>query len=232
MVIKILASLQNHPPCTIKPALPEEATKASFLKKSPMKKCKVLFTLVLLLVLFVSVAKAKEPAEEILAALPVSIGSFAAGTLQVYDKPGLGASIGYNDISAGIALTLYLYDDGIDNIADGSASTEVLLTKETAINDIMMYIQNTSTDFEIITDTNKELELGGGRRLGVLFTQFSYNSSNPFTGEQEKLYSDLYLTGLKGYFCKIRITRLASIYTEEEKEIEKVVRELLTRLAK
>ncbi len=78
---------------------------------------------------------AKEPPETILKSLPAKIGTFVAENPVSYENKELGASIGYND-SEGTALTLYLYDLGVEKIEEGITSPVVNMAREMAMKDL------------------------------------------------------------------------------------------------
>jgi len=184
--------------------------------------------LVALLVAAVCPAMAKDTPEQVLKSLPAGIKTFAAEDPHVYEEPGWGASIGYNDLS-GVAVTVYLYDLGLNDIGDGIASQVLLDEKKEVIGGI----ENSGywSDVLVTADDQQAIRLDNGKKVDVLFTQFSLNGTDPATGSPLALRSDLYLTGLNGFICKIRITRPASTPEAKEKEIASVVKELLSRLA-
>jgi len=174
--------------------------------------------------------QAKEPPEAILQSLPDRVKTFIASDTVSYDEPGLGASRGYNDPD-GIVITLYLYDLGVLNVEDGVTSEIILAAKEHAIEDIrqaesMGYYNRV----QIISDRQILFDPGDGRSLKMLSTKLSYIMKNPVTAEQHQVASDLYLTGLRGYICKIRVSRAAAREKEWENRIEDALYTLLSIL--
>ena len=170
----------------------------------------------------------REAPEQILKTLPSSIGAFIAEAPYVYEKPEWGVSIGYNDYSSRIALTLYLYDNGQGVIEDGIASKAVLEEKKSVIQEIKEV--TTWRNVSIIKDGQQEFNLDNGKKVPVLFTQFSLEDASSPPGSHEILRSDLYLIGAKGYYCKIRITRLASTPADAEERIKEIEAALLSKL--
>ena len=189
----------------------------------------VLFSALLLQAGGMVSAAEKQTPEQILKTLPSSVGAFIAEAPYVYEKPEWGASIGYNNDSPQIALTLYLYDNGKGIIEDGIASKMVLEEKDSVIQEIKEGA--TWRNVLIIKDGQQEFNLDNGKKVPVLFTQFSLEDANSPPESHEILCSDLYLFGAKGYFCKIRITRLASTPADVEERIKETVAALLSKLA-
>lgn len=172
-----------------------------------------------------SQALAKEAPEKMLQAFPASIGTFEALQVEVYDEPGMGASLGYNDMS-GIALTLYLYDLGIEDIKDGIAS-EVI---KTAKGQMMEEIYETSkmgiyTNVKVASEEGIVFELDKGSKLDVLFVALSYDL--PLEGQLLPMLSEAYVTGLKGQICKIRVSWPKDIEAGQRKEVIKSILSLL-----
>jgi len=196
------------------------------------KRAACFFIVALVTILFVSSTAsisplaAKEAPEQLLESLPPTVEAFVARTPYLYDDPRAGASRGYNDPS-GIAITLYLYDLGLGDIEDGITAKVLLEDKENVIDEI----RNSWRNVSVVTDGIRDVDLGKGRKVPVLFTQFSFQAPDEGPGSADPLRSELYLLGMKGYICKIRITRFASTPEKKEQEIDKVVSTLLSRLA-
>jgi len=191
--------------------------------------------LLLMLILVTSIAtpvNAKESPEVILRSLPAQIKTFIAEDPLSYDDKRLGASIGYND-PGGIAMTVYLYDLGGGDVEDGVGSEMIKTSKEQAIEDIR---QSESMGYysgvKIISDNQTIFDLGEGKSLKVLFISLSYILNNPLISNQQQVASDLYLVGLKGYICKIRVSRPAVKEREQEGRIQEALATLLSVLHK
>jgi hypothetical protein len=177
-------------------------------------------------------AFAKDHPESILRSLPASIKTYIAGERISYQDKRLGASIGYNS-SSGISVTIYLYDLGATGIKDGIDSAIIIDSKNMAVADIR---EAESSGFYrnviILSDKQKSLELKDGTKIALLHMSFTYLLNNPYTGDVSTVVSDLYLTALKGYVCKVRVSRPAGLAKEDEGGITEMLRELFSYLKK
>ena len=172
-------------------------------------------------------ATAKETPEQILKLLPTEVEGTSAKPIHVYPEPESGASIGYNfDVAT---VTLYIYDLGETNIENGIASEFILSVKNATVEGIAT--GDTWQNSKVISDGSKEFALGNNKKISVLFTQFTLEDKNTLTGVSTQLRSDLYILGTKAHICKIRITRPANNSEAQEQKIEKIISELLSKIA-
>jgi hypothetical protein len=175
-------------------------------------------------------AFAKDPPETILQSLPTQFKSFTAEEPFLYNDKRLGASIGYND-QAGTAITVYLYDLGAGDIETGAGSQIVKMAKEGAIADIKQAEQmGYYSNFNIVSDKQMDFDIGEGKSLQILFVSCTYEFTNELTGIKQQVASSIYLTGLKGYICKIRVSRPADMDKDREEGIRDILRILLLDL--
>lgn len=175
-------------------------------------------------------ALAKESPETILRSLPSQISSYSATDIVPYEDVRLGASLGYNH-PAGIVVTLYLYDLGEKDIREGIDSEIIAASKDMAVADIreaekMGYYGKVT----VVSDAMKTLKLSGGREIKLLFLSLTYLLNNPNTGESSPVASDLYLTGLRGFICKVRISRPSGLGKTDEDGIAEMLNDLLSAL--
>lgn len=189
-------------------------------------------SVIALLCCITSASFAKESAESILLLLPKNIVEFKAETPMTYGDPRLGASLGYNN-PAGIAVTLYLYDLGQESIPDGIASEVIVRAEEEAINEIKdVAKQGYYGNLNFSPEQEVTVTIPGGKAVTLLKKSFSYAMAMSDYGINETVWSDLYMTGVGGYICKIRVSRSAVIGAERDDEIESLIQTLVTELAK
>jgi hypothetical protein len=170
---------------------------------------------------------AKESPEDILRSLPPQIKSYNATDIVSYEDKRLGASLGYNS-PAGIALNLYLYDLGVEDIKEGTDAEVISASKSMAVAEIMGFYSNV----KIISDTEKTWKLNGRSEVKLLFLSLTYIMTNPYTGGSSSVVSDLYVTGLRGLICKVRISRPAGLGREDEDGITEMLRVMFSYLKK
>lgn len=181
----------------------------------------------LLVILFSTPALAKNTPEEILVLLPLQIESFIAQPEPItYSDKRLGASLGYNAPDQTV-ITVYLYDQGIQDIKDGIDSEIIQTSRETSmeemkVNERMGYWRNVKK----ITDEEIEFNIGK-KDLKVLYVSYSCDANDGYSEKGIPLISDLYVTGLKNYICKIRITRLAD---SDEAKSQNVIEAILAEI--
>jgi hypothetical protein len=185
---------------------------------------------VMLIAAFAADAIAKDPPQTILRSLPIQYKVFTAEEPFLYDDKRLGASIGYND-GAGIAITVYLYDQGLGDIEEGAGSAIIRAAKNGAIDDIrqaekMGYYH----DVKIVSDKQTDFNLGDGRSLRMLSVSLTYNFTNELSGIKQQLVSSVYMAGLQGYICKIRVSRPADLDKDRQDSIQDILELLLSAL--
>ncbi len=173
---------------------------------------------------------AKDRPEAVLRSLPAQYKAFNAEEPFLYQDKRLGASIGYND-EAGIAITVYLYDLGRGDIEDGTGSAVVREAKEAAVADIrqaekMGYYRNV----KVVSDADATFGLINGQSLRMLSAQLTYEFTDELSGITQQVASAVYLTGMQGYICKIRVSRPAVLDKDREDGIQDILVALLTAL--
>lgn len=176
-------------------------------------------------------ALAKESPETILRSLPSQISSYSATDIVPYEDRKLGASLSYSN-PAGVAVTVYLYDLGVEDIADGPDTEIIAVSKRMAIADIREQEKlGLYSNVVIIFDGEKNLHLKGDKAIKLVSVVLSYQLNNPYTGEQSLSFaSDLYLTGLRGFICKVRISRPSGLGKTDEDGIAEMLNDLLSAL--
>jgi hypothetical protein len=189
----------------------------------------MIFFLMGVLSLSVSSAYA-ETAQEILSTLPLQIGDFAAeSSIMTYEDEAMGASLGYHSLSSfGSDLTVYVYNLGEQGIKDGVGSEAIRKAKDSALGEIKSLENTLYRNVKILSETQMDFSLNNSKTLKVLSVSFSLELIDPLGGASlGNRLSYLYITGLKGYICKIRAT-VPSL--DKEKEIQKAVKTILSSL--
>lgn len=190
---------------------------------------KILLIAVFIAFTFVN-ALAKESPEAILRSLPAQIRSYSATDIVSYEDRKFGSSLNYSN-PAGVAVTVYLYDLGVEDIADGPDTEVIALSKSMAIADILEQEKmGLYSNVVIIFDGEKSLNLKGGKAIKLVSVVLSYQLNNPYTGEQSSVASDLYLTGLRGFICKVRISRPSGLGKTDEDGIAEMLNGLFSVL--
>ena len=189
----------------------------------------MIFFLMGLLSLSVSSAYAKT-AQEILSTLPLQIGDFAVeSSIIAYEDEAMGASLGYHSLSSfGSDLTVYIYNLGEQGIKDGVGSEAIRKAKDSALEEMKSLENTLYRNVKILSETQTNFSLNNSKTLKVISVSFSLESISPLDGASlGNRFSYLYITGLKGYICKIRAT-IPSL--DKEKEIQKAVKTILSSL--
>lgn len=190
---------------------------------------KILLIAVFIAFTFVN-ALAKESPEAILRSLPAQIRSYSATDIVSYEDRKFGSSLNYSN-PAGVAVTVYLYDLGVEDIADGPDTEVIALSKSMAIADILEQEKmGLYSNVVIIFDGEKSLNLKGGKAIKLVSVVLSYQLNNPYTGERSSVASDLYLTGLRGFICKVRISRPSGLGKTDEDGIAEMLNGLFSVL--
>ncbi len=180
-------------------------------------------------------ALAKESPNEILLSLPQEIQNFTAEEPMTYEEPALGASRGYSayaDSPEATAVTVYVYDWGYTDIAEGISSEAVIAAKQEAMRNISeLESMGRYRNIQTQSDEPREIDIGDASPLPVLWAAYSYDVIlEDYPDAPLPVSSDLVLVGLKGYICKIRITKPQAVSTEKEEEIKKLIKTLLSAI--
>jgi len=193
----------------------------------PMKK---MILAVILMAAFAANAVAKDPPQTILRSLPTQYKVFSAEEPFLYQEKRLGASIGYND-GAGVAITVYLYDQDLGDIGDGIGSPVIKAAKDGAIADIRQAeTRGYYHDVKIVSDARTDFNLGDRRSLRMLSVSLTYNFTDELSGVKQQVVSSIYVTGLQRYICKIRVSRPADIDKDRQDGIQDLLELLLSAL--
>jgi hypothetical protein len=139
--------------------------------------------------------------------------------IHTYSTPELGYSVNYRSKEAGY-VTVYVYDGGEKQIADGVSDRKIEEQLINAENEIYAFVESGSYDdaqklkSDIIT-------LGGkSGKVRVLRSIF-------FIGRKEqKLYSEIYVFGYKNHFIKVRASRPFDVYETENELMLKLFMEI------
>ena len=195
-----------------------------------MPAVKKLLLAAILLAVAAANAYAKDKPEALLRSLPTQYKAFTAEEPFIYQDKRLGASIGYND-GAGIAITVYLYDLGQGDIEDGSESRIVKTAKEAAIEDIRQAEKSGYyRSVKVVSDTETTFNLSNGQSLRMVSAQLTYEFTDELSGITQQVSSAVYLTGMQGYICKIRVSRPAVLDKDRKDGIQDILITLLTAL--
>ncbi len=173
----------------------------------------------------------KESPQDLLMLLPGQIGNFSAQAPIIYEEKGYGASRGYDDFSSGIALTVYLYDLGFEDIPDGIDSEIILCAKKEATQQVDEAAKmGLHKDAKLIRDIALDFDFAKGKTLKVWFVSYAYDTPISFRPIQYmSAISDMYLAGLRRHIFKIRVTR-AQTQEGKAEEIKEVVKTLFSTL--
>ncbi len=174
---------------------------------------------------------AKEAPEKLLAVLPAGIGSFMGSDINVYEDKTWGAERMYNSFDTAIAITVYAYDLGVDKIEDGIDS-EII---KTAKDDVLTELKQTEEagmykDVKVISDTTEDVLLPNGKKLKVIWVNYSFDLINLQGGENFHTESSTHMVGLKGQICKIRTSWPVNSSEEAKKAKEEAIHTIISAL--
>lgn len=164
---------------------------------------------VLLICLIATVcALAKDVPEVMLAGLPEKAGVFEVdGGVQTYDEPGLGASRVYR-VPGGTWITVYLYDLDTPLIRTGIDDKTIKDACQQSMGDIKeMERQGHYADVKMAEESKVTLDLPSGKKLSLLSVTYSLSLVRKEAEEPVKLFSQLFVTGLRNHIFKIRVSR-------------------------
>ena len=173
----------------------------------------VRFILIITLIASSAPLFAKDLAKELLDSLPDEIGVFNSDTALRTDK-NIRRKYRFRDAQ----INVELYELPVP-IKDGYASKEIQKIKELHLKSAR------DTTMKIGYEGGKALKLLSGGKIKFLFSRF-------LTTDYSRILLDLYLTGIKGYVCKIWVTREGVISFRKEKRIEDAVRVIFSELVK
>jgi len=156
---------------------------------------------------------AKDSPQELLDRLPDEIGLFRADKVLQIDK-SVRRKYRYKDIR----INVELYELPV-SIKDGYDSKKIQKIKELHLKSAR------DTTMKIGYEGGKVMNLVSGGRVKFLFSRF-------LTSDYSRILSDLYLTGIRGYVCKIWVTREGVISFRKEKRIADAVRVIFSELMK
>ena len=178
-------------------------------------------------------AHAKETPTEILRMLPTEIGGFESGTVRTYDKPMLGASLGYDyqDDDGEVCATLYVWDMGIAQIPDGIDSDQIRTAYRYAKIDIDYYERKGYySDVVLLEEGIHETGTTGNAAALSLRAKYRYTRNiSDDSGCGNDVTSYIYLFGARDHFIKVRAT-VSVQQAGAEGRIEKFVDDIAGRL--
>jgi hypothetical protein len=176
-----------------------------------MKLLKII--LIILLVSSPALLFAQDSPGELLDCLPDEVGLFKAGKVVLTDK-NIRRKYRFKDSQ----INVELYDMAA-SIKDGYSSKKIQEIKKLHLKSAR------DTTIKVGYEGGKVMKLAGGGRVKYLFSRF-------LTTDYKRILLDLYLTGIKGYVCKIWVTREGVISFRKEKRIQDAVRVIFSRLSK
>jgi hypothetical protein len=180
-----------------------------------------LYSLLLALLLPLQAA-AKDSPETLLKELPETLGSCERGERRDYGDPRLGWSVVYND-RHGMVITVYVYDQGVDRIADGAGDRIITDSFAAARRDIHVAMtKGMYSDVQPFDDGKATIE-----GMDILFARYHLTFAK---GEAagKKAVSVLYIFGARDQIIKVRATAPA----DDEARASKVLTEFLPALVK
>jgi hypothetical protein len=169
------------------------------------------FILIILLFASNSLVFAKDSPRELLDSLSEEIGTFRA------DKASSGYKNAYRKYrSKDIHINIELHEVLIP-LKDGCDSKELEEIRQ-------MHLNNAKdTTIQVGYDGEKEVVLENGPKIKLIFVRF-------LSSDYSKIMADLYLTGIKGYICKIWVTRFGLVVGQKEKKVDEGLRVILSEL--
>ena len=173
----------------------------------------VKFILIVLLVVSHTLVFAKDSPRELLDCLPDEIGVFRADKALRTDK-NVRRKYRFKDIH----INVELYEMSVP-IEDGYNSKKIQEIKKLHLKSAR------DTTIKVGYEGGKAINLVSGGKVKFHFSRF-------LTTDYTRILLDLYLTGIKGYVCKIWVTREGVISFRKEKRIEEAVRVVFSELIK
>jgi hypothetical protein len=124
---------------------------------------------------------------------------------QTYPKAELGYSVGYK--APGFTATVYVYNMGLAKIPDGIKSDEVKDELKRAAGDIDRAVQ--AGLYKSAKEVGKEETVTMGKGKGapeLLRRRFELEIKDTVRNTESVRQSEVYVTGYKNHFVKVRIT--------------------------
>jgi len=169
------------------------------------------FTLIILLFAASPLVFAKDSPRELLDSLSDEIGTFRA------DKASSAYKNAYRKYrSKDIHINIELHEVLV-RLKDGHDSRELQEIRQAHLNNV------NDTTIKVGYDGEKEVDLGNGQKIKLLFVRL-------LSSDYSKIMADLYLTGIKGYICKIWVTRFGLVIGQKEKKVDAAIRAILSEL--
>jgi hypothetical protein len=167
--------------------------------------------IIIVLFLYCGLAFAKDSPQELLNSLPDEVGSFRADEVSsVYGNA-------YRKYRAkDIHINIELHEVAVA-LRDGNDSKELRQIRQVHLNNAK------DTTINVGFDGEKEIDLGNGKKIKLLFVRF-------LSSDYSKILADLYLTGIKGYICRIWVTRFGLVVGQKEKKVDEALRVIFLEL--
>ena len=168
----------------------------------------------------------KENPEALLERLPGTLAGLKREEIKGYDKPELGASASYK--KAGLLVTVYLYDFGVEEIGDGLDDATVRKAFQMAVSDITEAAKKGYySDVEEVDEGTASF--GNNRR--TLRSRFRLTRLKG-SDAGERFVSEIHAWGALGHIIKLRMTGTVEEEAEHSKTLEKFVPGLMDALRK
>ena len=129
----------------------------------------------------------------------VDVDGFKREDVHRYDKAALGYSVEYNS-EAGVRITIYVYDFGLKEIPTGPFSPIIRQQSLRARGDI--YRAKEKGSYQDVKDMWSGIVMLGDNERAPLIRKLSFTLRR----DDQDHRSELYLTGFKKHFLKIRVT--------------------------
>ena len=167
--------------------------------------------LIIALLISCGLAFAEDSPKELLDSLPDEVGSFRA------DEVSSAYGNAYRKYRAkDIHINIELHEVLV-SFKDGHDSKELQEIRQIHLNTAK------DTTIQVGFDGEKEIDLGNGKKIKLLFVRL-------LSSDYSKILADLYLTGIKGYICKIWVTRFGLIAGQKEKKVDEALRVIFSEL--
>lgn len=156
-------------------------------------------------------ALAEDSPKDLLDSLPDVIGSFRADEVSSVNKNAF-RKYRAKDIHINVELI-----EVFVQLKDGHDSKELQEIRQVHLNNAK------DTTINVGFDGDKEIDLGSVGKIKLLFVRL-------LSSDYSKVLADLYLTGIKGYICKIWVTRFGLVVGQKEKKVDEALRVILSEL--
>lgn len=186
-----------------------------------MKSLRCLGAVLLIALCLVGPAMAKDAPETILKRLPQTLAGCERGEARDYGDPRLGWSMAYN--LGGVVITVYAYDQGHAEVADGIADQTIRDCFTMARKDIQ--IAAAKGIYSDVEDRSEGKETYDG--FEMLYARYRLTFAQGRVAGT-RAASEIHIFGARDQIIKIRVTAALN----EEERLVRVMGEFLPALAK